>query len=966
MLRADASGNPSFAGLLDRVRRADLAAFAHQDVPFERVVEAVNPERSLSHHPLYQVMLTFQNDLESGFTLPGLDARLRGKEQAGTGLARFDLSFDMRERAGQAGIEASLEYAADIWDRSTAVALTRRLARLLRGALADPGTPVGELSILLPGERRRLLRRWNGPDACVPSATLPGLVAQSIARRPEAMAVRWRDTELSYAELDARSAALARLLAARGVGPERFAAVLLPRRADLVTALLAVVRAGGAYLVLEPGYPDGRIAAVLDELTPEVVITSAELAERLPEDTPRLLIDEPAAAAAGPDPAGPAPGNVAFAVFTSGSTGRPKGVLVEHRSLAAYLAWCARTYTETAGCSLVHSPASFDLTVTGLWATLAAGGTVRLADLDDSTPGAVPAEAPTFVKATPSHLPVLLSLPPSFSPTGQLVLGGEALPGEVLDQWRERHPGVTVINEYGPTETTVGCMEYRIEPGEAAPPGVVPIGRPIWNTQMYILDAALAPVPVGVPGEVYIAGDLVTRGYARQPGRTAERFVACPFGPAGSRMYRTGDLARWRSDGQMTFAGRVDDQVKLRGYRIEPGEIEAALGRHPAVAQAAVLLREDRPGDRRLVGYVVPRAGQHDSRHAGLLAGPAELRAYLASLLPEYMVPDAVVTLDALPLTANRKLDKAALPVPAQAAGAGRAPRGPQEEILCGIFAEVLGVSQAGADDSFFDLGGHSLLAARLVRKVRAVLGTELPLRAVFEAPTVAGLARRLDGAAGTREPVRPADRTGSLPLSPAQQRLWFLHRIEGGTATYNVPLVLRLAGPLDVAALEQAIGDVTDRHEILRTTFPHRDGEPCQVIAGPGTARPPLHVLPATDAAAARRCWRRRSASSSTWPPGRRCGPRCSVSARSGTCWPWCCITSPSTAGRRPRCCATCPPPTPPGGPVTRRTGRRCPCSTPTTRPGSCVSSPTSAPAARPAGSRITGAPGWPTCPRC
>ncbi len=301
------------------------------------------------------------------------------------------------------------------------------------------------------------------------------------------------------------------------------------------------------------------------------------------------------------------PANAAFVVFTSGSTGRPKGVVVEHRSVNLYLAWSRHAYRSVAGQALVHSPASFDLTVTGLFAPLSAGGCVDLTELNDGSPGnpQAPAQAPSFVKATPSHLPILMSLPPSFSPTGQLVLGGEALPGEVLDQWRSRHPGVTVINEYGPTETTVGCMEYRIEPGDVVPPGVVTIGRPIWNTRMYLLDADLQPVPVGVVGEVYIAGGLVTRGYLGQPGRTAERYVADPYGPRGTRMYRSGDQARWRSDGQMAFAGRVDDQVKLRGYRIEPGEIAAVLGQHPKVRNAAVIVREDRPGDRRLVGYVV-------------------------------------------------------------------------------------------------------------------------------------------------------------------------------------------------------------------------------------------------------------------------------------------------------------------------------------------------------------------------
>jgi acyl-coenzyme A synthetase/AMP-(fatty) acid ligase len=393
----------------------------------------------------------------------------------------------------------------------------------------------------------------------------------------------------------------------------------------------------------------------------------------------------------------------------------------------------------------VHSPVSFDLTVTGLFSTLTSGGSVHIVDLDRSADAAQMSQQPTFVKATPSHLPLLLNLPDVFSPTEQLVLGGESLMGEVLDQWRARFPTTTVVNEYGPTETTVGCTEYRIEPGDEVRAGVVTIGKPVWNTRMYVLDKALRPVPPGVQGELYIAGDLVTRGYHNRRGLTASKFVADPFGPPGSRMYRSGDLGRWRTDGNLEFIARVDDQVKVRGFRIELGEIEGCLGTHPDVRHAAVIVREDQPGDKRLVAYVV---GDVDLD---------VLRKHAADALPEYMVPAAFVPLDVLPLTANRKLDRKSLPAPDYAAASAiREPRDDRERTVCALFADVLGLPAVGVEDNFFDLGGHSLLATRLISRIRADLGAELSLRALFDQPTPEAVAARLTKPAKARPALRP------------------------------------------------------------------------------------------------------------------------------------------------------------------------------------------------------------------
>ncbi|XVQ85648.1 amino acid adenylation domain-containing protein [Microbispora siamensis] len=848
VLRTDVSGDPSFRRLLARVREADLAAYAHQDVPFERLVEELNPARSLAHHPLFQVMLTFQNNAETVFDLPGVEVR---PEAVGADVAKLDLSFFLEESyeddGRPAGIDGAVQYAADLFDRETVEALGERLVRLLAAAAGDPDRPIGDLEILSGRERREVLADWNHPGREIVRSTVPELFAAQAARTPDAPAVVFGDTELSYAELDARANRLARHLIGLGAGPERFVAVALPRSVDLVVALLAVFQSGAAYLPIDPGHPADRVAFMLDDVDPALVVTTTEVSGGLPPGRTRVLLDDPATAraVAALSPArvtdaerrAPArDGDSAYVIFTSGSTGRPKGVVVEHRSLNAYLAWARDAYQSVRGRVLVHSPVSFDLTVTGLFAPLTCGGCAHLVSLDEGAPDGPPTRRPTFVKATPSHLALLLALPDEFSPTEQLVLGGESLMGELLDQWRERHPGVTVVNEYGPTETTVGCTEYRIEPGAAVPGGVITIGRPVWNTRMYVLDARLRPVPPGVTGELYIAGDLVARGYHNRRGLTAAKFVADPYGPPGSRMYRSGDLGRWNRAGELEFVARVDHQVKLRGFRIELGEIEAVVGGHPAVAHAAVLLREDRPGDKRLVAYVTVADGT--------AADLDELRQHAAAALPEYMVPSAFVVLDRLPRTANGKLDRGALPAPGFTAS-GRGPRDERERVLCGLFADVLGVESVGIDDGFFDLGGHSLLATRLVARVRAAFGAEVGIRTIFEAPTVAALAERVSGSAAdeaARPPLAPRPRPDRPPLSAAQRRLWFMYRLEGPSPTYNVPVALRLTGEVDGAALRAALADVAARHETLRTVFPDDDGVPYQRILD--DAPPPLEEV--------------------------------------------------------------------------------------------------------------------------
>ncbi|MFC7988722.1 amino acid adenylation domain-containing protein [Streptomyces pilosus] len=753
-----------------------------------------------------------------------------------------DLKINFYGSAGAPG-GVRVEFDADpgLYDDREIDAHQDRLVRVLEQLAADPGVRVGAVEVLAPGERERVLGEWNGVAREVRGVSLPVLFGEQAARTPDAVAVVAGERSLSYAELDAWSNRVARWLITRGVRAESFVGVMLPRSVELVVALLGVVKAGGAYVPIDVEYPAERVGQILGDARPVLMI-----------DDPGMLAESDGFSE------GPVTDEVrvdrldlshpAYVIFTSGSTGRPKGVVVEHRSVGAYLERAREVYGDAAGTALLHSSVAFDLTVTALYSPLVSGGRVVLAELDERA-GAW--GRPSFMKVTPSHLGLLQALPGEVSPSGTLVTGGEALVGEALETWRAAHPDVTVINAYGPTEATVNCTDFRITPGEAVGSGPVPIGRPFWNTRAYVLDERLRPVPPGVAGELYIGGVVLARGYFERPDLTAERFTADPYGPAGARMYRTGDMARWNADGQLVYAGRVDDQVKLRGFRIELGEIQAVIAGHPDVFRAAVVVREDRPGDQRLVAYIV-----------GSVEG---LREYVAARLPEYMVPSAFVALDALPLTTNGKLDRRALPAPDYILDTpvGRAPRTPREEILCGLFAEILGVDTVSIDDDFFRLGGHSLLATRLVSRVRTVLGTELPIRQMFDTPTVAGLGGFLDATsgAGVRRGVAPVvPRPERIPLSYAQQRLRFLQLLDDDSTAYNAPGALRLTGPLDREALRLALADVVARHESLRTVFGQDEEGFTQRVLAPGDAPVGLDVretdedgLPAELVAAAR-----------------------------------------------------------------------------------------------------------------
>ncbi|MFJ9855984.1 amino acid adenylation domain-containing protein [Streptomyces albogriseolus] len=672
------------------------------------------------------------------------------------GVAKFDLEFtfgETLEANAPAGIAVELRYSKDLFDDITAQGLVTRLARLLDDLTADPRKPVSAAQVLLPHEARAI-EGWAGTEAAVPEDTVAALFEARAARTPDGVALRSGATTLTYAELNRRANRVAHTLTGLDVGPESFVALALPRSADQITALLGVLKAGAAYLPVDPDYPAERIRTMLGDARPALVVarrdTLGALPSPLPGGTRVLTLDEPetaAAIAAAPstDPTDTdrtAPlrhGHPAYLIFTSGSTGRPNGVVVTHTGTANLAARQIERFRVGEGDRMLQfaSP-SFDAAFSEVCTALLSGAELVLATKDELTPGRPLAEVLTRHRITHVTLPpvALPLLPPeALASVTTLVTAGDALPRDAVRRWA---PGRRLVNAYGPTEATVCATMSEPLTGDDEPT----IGRPLGGVRVHVLDDRLDQVPPGVTGELYVGGPGLARGYAGRPGLTAARFVADPYGPPGARMYRTGDLVRWDRGGRLHFGGRADHQLSVRGFRVEPGEVEAVLLAHPAVAQAAVILYDDGRGGRTLTGYVVPAAGH--------TADAAALRRHVAGALPGHMVPAAVVPLERFPLTPNGKLDRKALPAPGFTTEAsGRAPRTPREELLCELFAEALGVPRVGMDDSFFALGGHSLLAAGLIGRLHEALGVEIGLRSLFEAPTVAELAERLEAGAG-------------------------------------------------------------------------------------------------------------------------------------------------------------------------------------------------------------------------
>ncbi|MCX4830317.1 amino acid adenylation domain-containing protein [Streptomyces sp. NBC_01016] len=854
VLRTDLSGDPTFAEVLDRVRTNSLNAYTHQDVPFERLVETLNPDRSLGRHPLFQTMVTWNNAAQDATgrlaeDLPDLRMRVGDVD---THVATFDLLFaffDLRtERGAPDGLAVRLEYATDLYDTATAELFVSTLTTVLAAVAGDAERPVHRIDVLPPAARARLLGPSHGP-APHPYRPLAQLLAAQAGRTPDTVAVTDEHGSLTYRELHERARALAVELLGLGLGPEDRVAVALPRGTELAVAFVAVLTAGAAYVPVDPELPDGRVALMLADTAPGALITTAPTAAGLPAaGVPQVLVEAPRAAADATQAFPEAlPDHPAYVIYTSGSTGRPKGIVMPHRALANLLDWHACAVPAAPGTVVAQFTAlGFDVSVQEVLSALLAGKTLAVVPEDTRRDPRELARwladhhvaelyAPNLV--IDGVLEAARECGADLSGLRHLVQAGEAL--TLREPVRAHHTDAPtrLHNHYGPAETHV-VTAWTLPTDAAYWPDTPPIGRPVDGVGVRLLDAGLLPVPPGVVGELHLSGVALARGYLNRPDLTAERFVADPYGPPGARMYRTGDLARATADGELVYVGRADHQVKIRGFRIEPGEIEVALTAHADVVRSAVVVREDTPGDKRLVAYVVARQGGSPSASA--------LRAHLAGLLPGHMVPAAYVPLDELPLTRTGKLDPAALPVPAQDTAAARAPRTAREEALCGLFAGVLGRAAVGVDQDFFDLGGHSLLATRLVAGVRSVLGVELAVRGLFEQPTPAGLAALLDEADGARPAVTRRERPERIPLSPAQRRLWFLHGLEGPSATWNMPTALKLSGALDEDALGAALADVVTRHESLRTVFAEEAGSGYQVIRTPeetlaalGTPRP-------------------------------------------------------------------------------------------------------------------------------
>ena len=844
VLRGRLQGNPSFTELIRRTKETAMNAYAHQELPFEKIVDAVQPERDMSHSPLFQVMFALQTSgglsIKAGKQMPLQIEPLEAHSKT----AKFDLTLFMMESGDH--LAGAMEYNTDLFDRSTIERLLRHFETLLNVLTEDPQRRIATAPLLSGEERKTVLEEWNGkPRPLHFDKTIVEIFEDRVRQNPEAIAVRFGSQTLTYNALNEQANRLAHYLRQKGLSTDGLAGVCIERSPEMIVALLAVLKAGGAYVPVDPGYPDERIRYILSDAQPHILLTTEGLlprfetlsVETLCLDRDKALFENMPRKNPGvyPDKE-----NLAYMIYTSGSTGKPKGTLITHRGLTNYLNWTWQAYPLQSGNgSLVHSTIAFDATVTAVYTPLLNGKTVTLVpesnDLEELSRALLEYGDFSVVKITPAHLEMLSHQIPAEKAQGRthaFVIGGENLTAEQIRFWQENAPQTLLFNEYGPTETVVGCVVY--EASQWRGEGSVPIGRAIDNTTVYILNDYLEPVPAGVPGELYIGGEGVARGYHNRADLTAERFLPDPFSKKpGARMYKTGDLVKYHKDGIMEFLGRTDNQVKIRGYRIELGEIETALTQHDLVNEAVVLVREDKPGDRRLTAYYKSSAPQPPKT--------AELRNFLKENLPEYMIPAAFVYMDEFPLTANGKVDRRALPKPEQSRDELEsifvAPRTEKEKQLAQIWIELLGIEKVGVHDSFFELGGHSLIGTQLISRIRDVFSVELPLRALFENPTIAGLAQAIEQnrfmAVAARElpPLKRFPRKGPVPLSFAQRRLWFLDQLAPGSAFYNLPMAVRLIGDLDIDVLERALQEIVRRHEILRTTFSYDGEEPVQVI---------------------------------------------------------------------------------------------------------------------------------------
>ncbi|HEY6802398.1 MAG TPA: non-ribosomal peptide synthase/polyketide synthase [Pyrinomonadaceae bacterium] len=848
VMRSEIKPEQNFIELLAQVKEVCLGAYAHQDVPFEKLVEELQPERDLTRSPLFQVKLLVQRDAGSAFELPGLSLSTIGSEGA---RARFDLMLAVTET--DQNLVVTWLYSCDLFDPTTIARLSDHFIELLRSVVTTPELSLSELTALPVAEQKQLLE-WNetqrefASDKCVHQ-----LIEEQAELTPTALAVVFEDAGVSYEELNQRANQLAHYLRELGVGPEVIVGVYVERSVEMIVGLLGVLKAGGAYLPIDPSYPMDRIAFMLEDAGVAVVLTQEHVSETLPSywgQTVYLDTDWPEIAHRPTENPvrNVAEKNAAYLIYTSGSTGQPKGVVVDHGNLAQSTNARRDYYGQGSFTAfLLLSSFAFDSSVAGIFGTLGSGANLVLVDEERFLDVAYLRELinrhrVSHLLTLPSFYSLLLEDLDDRSPLLVAIVAGEACPNKLVERHFLFAPNRKLINEYGPTEATVWSSVYECVVADSERP--IPIGKPIANTQIYVLDKEQRLAPVGVAGELYIGGQGIARGYLNRPELTADRFIPHPYSrEGGERLYRTGDVGRYLATGELEYSGRVDEQVKIRGYRIELGEIETVLDRHPAVSECVVVAREEATGDKRLVGYVVADEVVYEN----------ELREHLRASLPEYMVPAAIVLLDHLPLNANGKVDRQALPSPEEGRlteeSNTRTPLTPTEEMLAGIWAEVLRVVQVRADDNFFDLGGHSLLATQLISRIRDVFNLELPLRVLFESPVLSHLSVRIDeelrAEMGVKTPpLTHVERGSEAVLSFAQQRLWFLDQLEPNSAVYNNPLAVRLTGKLNKEALERTLTEIVRRHEVLRTSFATVEGQAVQVIAPPSpVSLPELNI---------------------------------------------------------------------------------------------------------------------------
>ena len=848
-LRADLSGNPTFLELLSRVREMTLDAFAHQNMPFEKIVEELQPDRSHGDTPLFQTVFAFQNTERVELELEGLKLELL---EIDSGTAKFGLELRMEDT--ERALLGDLIYSTGMFDETTIRKMGVHFNRILESIVEDPGQHISDISMLTETERHQLLVEWNGrltepsSDKCVHE-----LFEIQARRTPAALALVCREQRLTYRELNCRANRLAHYLRSIGVGTETLVGIFLERSVEAIVGLLGILKAGGAYVPLDPSQPKQRLSSILEDAQLPVLLTEQLLTVHLPESSARIVcLDAHWQIISRESDADPPnqtmPENLVYLIYTSGSTGKPKGVAVEHRNLMGYVRSLTQRLQLKPGASFASvSTIAADLGNTMIFPSLVEGGQLHLISEECASDPAKLEDYFThneidYLKITPAHLEAMIAdgCVSNLLPRKGLVLGGEACGWTLLEQIRAEAE-CEVFNHYGPTETTVGVITYHAGSSPLADESrTVPLGRPLDSAEVYILDKQLQPVPAGFIGDLYIGGRGVARGYINRQELTADRFIPNPFSASpGARLYRSGDLARFLPDGNIEFLGRSDHQVKIRGFRVELGEIEALLKLHPLIKDAALLADQDSSGHNRLVGYVACREPSALSVE--------DVRHYLKQNLPDYMLPSAIALVEAMPLTSNGKLDRKQLqalaPSQPQPQPSGHQPRTQVEQVVAGIWAELLGTKEVGLDSSFFELGGHSLLATRMVSRLRKVFGVEVGLRQLFERPTLKDVAREVEavrggGARVEQRRIRRVERGGRLPLSYAQQRLWFLSQMEPGNPFYNCPGAVRMEGELDVEVLERTIGEVVRRHEVLRTRIVLEGDEPVQEIGEAGEVR--------------------------------------------------------------------------------------------------------------------------------